>query len=157
MAPPRRSVKQRILERISEQGSCWIWTGSATRDGYGVIGIGRNNQVRVHRAAYSEWIGSIPAGMVVCHRCDTPRCVNPDHLFLGTPADNTRDMIGKGRRPVMRGADHPNCKIGPKQRKQIARLRNTGLRLTDIAGVFGVSFQTVSRICQEERNAARHD
>lgn len=74
-----------------------MWTGSKTKDGYGVIQIGRNKQYRVHRIAYENAFGKFPARFLVCHTCDKPLCVNPKHLFLGTPRDNTKDMIHKGR------------------------------------------------------------
>ena len=96
---PRVPIKDRLLSRYKVCGDCWIYTGQKTRDGYGVIGIGRTKQLRAHRVSYELHIGPIPAGMLVCHRCDTPLCIRPEHLFLGTPKDNTQDMLLKGRRP----------------------------------------------------------
>ena len=104
MSPPRISVRSRLLERRKMQGECWIYTGAVHHDGYGVIGIGRGRQFRAHREAYKTFVGEIPPGLLVCHRCDVPLCINPKHLFLGTPKDNTQDMIRKGRRYL--GASH---------------------------------------------------
>jgi hypothetical protein len=94
---PRLSPDSRIEQRSIRRGDCLIWTGQRTRDGYGVIGIGRGKQYRVHRIAWEVCYGAIPDGLLVCHKCDTPLCVNIDHLFLGTAKDNVHDMMNKGR------------------------------------------------------------
>jgi len=72
---------------------CWLWEGAPNKDGYG-----RVRSVLAHRLFYERFVGSIPSGHVVCHKCDTPPCVNPDHLFVGLQRDNVRDMDSKGRR-----------------------------------------------------------
>lgn len=75
---------------------CWIWSGSKTRHGYGQIRY-NGKQTGTHRAFYAHYVGTIPAGHIVMHSCDQPSCVNPDHLVLGTAAENMRDMNEKGR------------------------------------------------------------
>ena len=97
MAPPTRPLRERLLERREIDGECWLWTGPQTRDGYGVITVGRGRQYRVHRVAYETFVGPIPAGMLVCHRCDVPTCFRPEHLFTGTYSDNAIDRDRKGR------------------------------------------------------------
>lgn len=81
-------------DHIKKGPGCWLWTGSANgpRKQYGTF-----NGQRAHRIAYSLWMADIPDGMFVCHHCDTPLCVRPDHLFLGTAQDNSDDMVRKGR------------------------------------------------------------
>lgn len=85
---------------------CWLWTGSNNQR-YGIVSRlvnGKRRQMRAHRFAFELFVGPIPRGSVVCHKCDTPLCVNPDHLFVGTQADNLRDGILKGRISVGRVA-----------------------------------------------------
>ncbi len=79
---------------VDKSGECWEWTGGRTGTGYGVFG---RPQVKAHRYVWSIEYGPIPHGMFVCHQCDNPPCVRPDHLFLGTPSDNMQDMVAKGR------------------------------------------------------------
>jgi hypothetical protein len=87
-------------------GPCVEWQGARTDWGYGVKNIGNNKIRRVHRLEWERHNGPIPAGMFVCHACDNPPCYNIDHLFLGTPSDNTADMHAKGRGDFQRGKTH---------------------------------------------------
>lgn len=87
-----------------DAAGCTHWTAKAQNNGYGVFNV-RGTVYLAHRLAYYLSNGPIPEGMHICHRCDTPSCVNPDHLFLGTPADNMDDMTAKGRRVAVRGED----------------------------------------------------
>lgn len=91
------SVSDRFWANVVKTDSCWLWTGDADKDGYGRIGRS-GAQIRAHRFSYEIHNGAIPQGMLVCHTCDTPACVRPDHLWLGTAADNNEDMGRKGRR-----------------------------------------------------------
>ena len=147
MAPPRTSVRQRLLERHIKDGDCWIWSGSKTSDGYGVIGVGRGKQVRAHKASYETFVGNIPPGMLVCHSCDNPACIHHEHLFLGTPKDNTKDMYEKGRAsPPLRGEAHPTAKLTDSQVDTIRNRRKSGEQLKNIARDYGISFQHVSAL-----------
>lgn len=110
----------RPLDRFWRQTSrgqddkCWNWIGHRTR-GYGMIGV-NGKQIHAHRFAYSRFVGPIPFGKVVCHRCDNKRCVNPKHLFVGTQRDNLGDCAAKGRL---------GSSMRPKlTREQVIQIRN---------------------------------
>lgn len=103
--PPK--VIAKFWSRVDKSGSCWTWQGARGRGGYGRFSLALGT-LSAHRLAYTLLVGSIPKGMCVCHRCDNPPCVNPDHLFVGTYRDNIRDMMQKGRRrtrKARRGTD----------------------------------------------------
>lgn len=151
MAPPRKPIWQRIEANTKREGDCLLWTGSKSRDGYGVLTIGRR-QHRAHRVSYEYFNGPIPNGMLVCHRCDVPCCVEPRHLFLGSAKENTADMLSKGRANRRIDLSHPATKISHAEREVIRDRRNGGETLASIARDFNVSFQTVSDICRGSRS-----
>jgi len=88
--------------------SCWEWIGFVRKDGYGIYMIGPGRPISAHRYAFQTANGPIPNGLFVCHRCDNPRCVRRDHLFLGTASDNSRDMAAKGRGYIKHFSHCPN-------------------------------------------------
>lgn len=95
-----RPLTERLWLKVRKGDGCWTFTGARNGYGYGVLietVDGQRHERLAHRVAWSEANGPIPAGMVICHHCDNPPCVRPDHLFLGTHADNMADMIAKGR------------------------------------------------------------
>lgn len=92
-----RTLEERFWEKVDKTGDCWEWTGFKNRQGYGQFQVSTKNGQPAHRVSFELANGKIPDGMHVCHKCDNPPCVRPDHLFLGTPSDNMKDMVKKGR------------------------------------------------------------
>ncbi len=110
---------------IPESG-CWEWKRRSHTFGYGAVSFqGRN--IPAHRAMWILHFGSIPDGLLVCHKCDNPPCVNPDHLFLGTSTDNNRDMLSKGRMKHNH-AGKTHCKDGHEFTVENTRLERNGRR-----------------------------
>lgn len=92
--PPHLTFWEKV--EIRDGNRCWSWVGSTDQHGYGLVDF-RTQRVRAHRLSYEMHYGPIPDGMVVCHACDNPNCTNPNHLFLGTQAENMQDASRKGR------------------------------------------------------------
>lgn len=121
------TIRDRIEERsIPEPNSgCWLWLLGQHPKGYGSFSIGHARKHTAHRVSYVAFIGDIPDGLQVCHRCDNPPCVNPEHLFAGTPKQNTRDMIAKDR--GNRGERNGGAKLLPHEVLDIISLGECGL------------------------------
>lgn len=142
------------LERFSipePNSGCWLWTGGFDDRGhpfepYGRIWV-RGSSIAAHRASWLTYRGEIPEGMLVCHKCDTPLCINPDHLFLDTHKGNTRDMISKGRddstRISRRGESSNFAKLTPVQ---VLSIRADPRFQRVIAKDYGISQPCVSLI-----------
>ena len=142
---------------------CWLWDGAAGHHGYGQMRV-HGRAVYAHRLSYELHNGPITGGLHVCHRCDVPGCVNPAHLFLGTPKDNCDDKIRKGRmrtgvstgaqngaytKPhmVRRGVAHGMSKLTPEMGIEIVARRAAGEGPAKIGADLGLSRLTVWRVC----------
>lgn len=135
------SDQQFILERVERVASgCWEWKRARNSYGYGTTWRAGRQQ-GAHRVAYEVFVGPIPKGMLVCHHCDNPACVNPEHLFLGTPAQNSGDMREKGR--SVRGEGRHNAKL---TEELVLQIRGASGSQRSIAARFGVSQSRVSLI-----------
>lgn len=173
-------LEQRFWTNVQKSDECWIWTGLTDNDGYGLVwgGPSVGQSLRAHRVAYEMTYGPIPQGMVVCHRCDNPPCIRPDHLFLGTVADNNADAQSKGRlatgersglhthperrsfgdangsrrfpERLRRGEAVTNSKLTEAQVVEIRARYANGESQTSIARAFGIAPTNVARIVKRE-------
>jgi len=142
-------MRERLLDKIeivSESG-CWIWMGVVTPKGYGHISVGGKKNF-CHRLSYSEFVGEIPKGLCVCHKCDVPACINPDHLFLGTHKENMDDRTRKGRSKGFlhknRGGEgNPNSKL---KAADVIDIRKSTLKQRELSEKYNVSMSTISGI-----------
>lgn len=137
--------RERLWAKVSHTESCWTWNGNKVQGGYGRIGV-YGKPWLTHRAVWHTYMGDIPDGMHVCHRCDNPSCVRPSHLFVGTPKDNVGDMIAKGRKVSRSGEDHGYAKLSNSQAMEIRRRVLAGENQRLIGEDYGVTQSTVSLI-----------
>jgi len=125
---------------------CWLWIAYAHANGYGQFNVTATQPRRAHRVAYELYVGPIPAGLCACHRCDTPLCVNPDHLFLGTHRDNVADKMAKGRGGDRRGEASGRARLTEAQVLQVMALCRGGATRASVAARFGVASGTIRSI-----------
>lgn len=139
-----RPVADRMADAcIPEPNSgCWLWANYCNPKGYGQMGVGQKVHL-AHRLSYEAFVGPIPPGAFVCHRCDNPSCVNPDHLFVGTPQENTDDMMRKGRYPT--GDAHWNTILDAATKDELReRYAAGGISQRELGAEYGVSQGYVS-------------
>jgi hypothetical protein len=134
------------VDRSRGPDACWLWTGYLRDNGYGVIGI-NYNEYKAHRVSYFLEHGRIDNDRLVLHRCDVRACVNPAHLFLGTPKDNSQDAVKKGRNAKLYGERNGKAKLTRAEVLAIRRMcRRGGVYQKTVAKQFGVSEATVSYV-----------
>ena len=114
----------------------------------------KGKTVRAHRAAWELYVGPIPSGTCVLHKCDIPQCVNPDHLFLGSQLDNIKDRNVKGRAKAAKGEKHHLAKLTDEIVLKIRAAKNSGLSLSYIGRQYGVNKTTIGRVLS--RKTWRH-
>lgn len=139
------------LERhtIPEPNSgCWLWAGAVSPNGYGTTRIGGRHGVTrgVHQASWMVHRGSIPAGLFVCHHCDVKVCINPDHLYLGTAAQNTQDATDRGR--IKRGEERRNARLSDEIVRTIRRMSAEWASSREIGISVGVDPRHVRYVLQ---------
>lgn len=150
------SVSNQLLENVRKVAGplpteCWAWTRKPDRDGYGSCPLVESLPTRAHRRAWTVWRGVIPAGMHVLHQCDNPSCINPSHLWLGTPLDNARDRQRKGRGGQWKRA---GTKLDVDKVRSLRRRREAGETLSQLAVAFGINTTTVWQIVKRRRWAS---
>lgn len=164
------SLRERFWRNVSKTETCWLWTGSCDEKGRGRFCItdptrprrkcgrmGRKNAY-ASRVSWEMAVGPIPPGLLICHHCDNPLCVRPDHLFLGTHADNHADMWRKGRANLtgrLCGSKHLHAKLTEEDVRLIRqRYAAGGVTQRQLGREFGVNDRCVSGIVS--RKAWRH-
>jgi hypothetical protein len=139
---------ERFWSKVNKTNTCWLWAAGTTRKGYGQIRDNKGYNVRAHRISYEIAFGNIPEGTHVLHTCDDRRCVNPEHLFLGTNLENMRDAVEKKR--TMTGSRNPRSKLTEDEVLMIRSLHAEGYGCQRLARAFGVSNDTIKRINRRE-------
>lgn len=151
-----QSVIDRFLSKVDTNtaSGCWEWTKGKWSVGYGVMRV-HGISVYDHRLSYMIFKGEIPDGMFVCHSCDNPGCVNPEHLWLGTPSENSRDRERKGRRNTPKGDACSRSILSEKDVVSIRERVATGKKgiQARLASEYGVGRSTISMIvCRRSWN-----
>lgn len=134
------SLMESLMKRIkiNNVNGCWEIKGYLDKDGYGEV-----SGKRAHRLSYELFVEEIPPNMSVCHKCDNPRCCNPEHLFVGTQKDNISDMIRKNRKPSRKGEKNTQNKL---TEHQVLAIYNSNETQRSIASKYGIDQSTVSYI-----------
>jgi len=144
--PDNSTLTQRFWSKVSKSDECWLWTGAKNRKGYGVVGTVSGMSL-AHRVSFELAGNVIPSPRHVLHRCDTPGCVNPNHLFLGTNLDNVRDRDAKGRGNQVHGVANGRAKVSDAGVKVI---RCSPLSHKELAAIFQIDTTTVKQIKNNE-------
>lgn len=165
------SIKCHLLDRIQKKEDCWEWMGSLTKVGYGKIQV-KNKNYTTHRLSYEIFKGQIPDGNMICHSCDNKKCINPEHLWVGSAKDNMHDMIQKGRKVAKtgwkhteetkqkfklrphsdrRGEKHHLSKLTSEDVLNIRKMIESGEKIIDIARKYNVDQSAISNI-KRKRN-----
>ena len=136
----RKILIERFWGKVDKSGECWEWIAHKSHNGYGIFWFDGKN-VRAHRFVLSLYDVDIPDGMCALHHCDNPSCVNPDHLYVGSPQQNIRDMVKRGRQN--KGEGH---NLTSFTEDDVRKIRKTEGPHQEVAEMFGVTDATICKI-----------
>lgn len=153
MANRKTSPEQRLMGKVHmcPMSGCWLWTGSVTSAGYGSMRNEKGVVEGPHSVSFRVFVGDLPPGACVLHRCDTPLCVNPSHLWSGSRADNNADKAAKGRASKnggARGEKNYNTRL---TEVQVIAIHASNESESSLSAVYGVNRTQVGRIKRGER------
>lgn len=135
----KESLKLRLLDHSEDFGDCRNWIGkSVGYFGYGFLAV-KGKRRAAHRASWMAWKGEIPKGKWVLHKCDNPKCIKPDHLFLGDAKENAHDMINKNRNYIPRGERQWQAKLTEIQVIEIRDLYSKGISVKEICKLYNIT------------------
>lgn len=137
---------------INKDIDCLEWTGTLKNNGYGQFKTLSKKWMHAHRLSYEVFIGNIPDNLCVLHKCDNRKCVNPEHLWLGTKKDNTQDMINKNRKVIvpLQGESNGMSKLTKENVKSIRQTYSNIINCTQLSKVYGVSISAIDRIVRNK-------
>lgn len=144
--------KARFWSKVDTTGVCWQWTAALNEHGYGIFSAGgRSGRMHLaHRVAYELEHSPIPVGLQIRHACDNPPCVNPDHLSVGTHADNTLDRTSRGRQA--KGTDFPHARLTDGLVAEIrSRYEAGGVTQRDLAAEYGIAQSAICNVVNRRR------
>lgn len=154
----RADAIDRFWAKVQKVDGCWTWSGYVNpQTGYGSLSMLGERGLTAHRVSWRLHIGDVPDGQCVCHRCDNRVCVRPDHLFLGSVAENNQDMWGKGRGVAPRGEQVWTAKLSPEVVQAVRAARDTDrVSYRKLGQLFGISARNAEQICKRRiwRNVA---
>lgn len=141
-------IKAKYLARVkahydADEKGCWIWQKALTGGGYGISWY-KGKSISAHRLSYLLFKGEIPKGMCILHSCDNKRCINPEHLSVGTNKENTQDALRKGRMAL--GERQGSSILTTEQVVEIKKKLNLKVKIVELANLFGVDETTIGKI-----------
>lgn len=141
----RKIRSEELFEtKFEKTKGCWIWKGCINRGGYGKIGTKK----LAHRISYEKYIAKIPKGKQICHHCDNRKCVNPEHLFVGSIADNMQDKVNKNRQS--KGSNIGSSILTEEKVLEIRKMRLSGKMYQEIADHFKIQWDLVRKVCKKD-------